>query len=102
MEFVCEVAYVIFPLRTTYSRFTSTPPKRSRFIILLEDSKYVVELACVSARFLPLGPIVLPIRVPPGFYPIGASFWPFYAQIASIRPYFELNFLIKGGIFHRK
>jgi hypothetical protein len=60
---ICEIAYVILFTRTTYSRFTSTPIKRSRFLILLEDSKYVVELAYVSARFSPSGSIILPVGV---------------------------------------
>jgi hypothetical protein len=61
--FFWEDAYVSSFTHTTYSRFTSAPIKRSRFIIPLEDSEYVVELAYVSARFSPLGPIVIPLRI---------------------------------------
>jgi hypothetical protein len=60
---VCEYAYVIVFIHTTYSRFTSTTIKKSRFCTLLRDGKYVVELAVASARFMPLGPIVLLMRV---------------------------------------
>jgi hypothetical protein len=62
IDFVCEIAYVILPVRTTYSRFTSTTPKRSRPFTLPKDSKYVVELAVISARFKPSGLTLPPYR----------------------------------------
>jgi hypothetical protein len=55
IDFVCEIAYVILPLRTTYSRFTSTTSKRDIPFILPRDIKYAVELAVISARFSPSG-----------------------------------------------
>jgi hypothetical protein len=61
MVCICEVAYVISFICTTYSRFTSTMFKRSRYLLLLGDSKCAVELAGTSARFrslchtIPLG-----------------------------------------------
>jgi hypothetical protein len=51
----CEIAYVLSFIRTTYSRFTSTTIKRSRFFPLLRDSKGAVELAVASTRFKPSG-----------------------------------------------
>jgi hypothetical protein len=62
-RFICEVAYVISFIRTTYSRFTSIMIKRSSYCALLGDNKCEVELAVASARFSPSGSIILPVRV---------------------------------------
>jgi hypothetical protein len=58
--FICEVDYVLTFIRTANSRFTSTTIKRNRQFLLLRDSKYTVELAVASARFMPSGHIILP------------------------------------------
>jgi hypothetical protein len=59
MVVICEDAYIISFICTTYSRFTSTTIKKSRHLTLLRDSKYVVELAVASARYKPSGHTIL-------------------------------------------